>query len=130
MGVIPGRAAVTGVCGNEVNRKAGDKATLADSVCNAAAGYLPGLPPSTAIMKKKASLNTPAIFDRVQVILDSAQSHAARSVNTTQVVANWLVGREIVEEQQQGAKRAGYGTDVIAKLAADLKSDGATGYGV
>ena len=78
-------------------------------------------------MKKSAS--KPTVFDRVQTILDSAQSHAARSVNTTQVVANWQIGREIVEEQQQGAKRAGYGKDMIAKLAADLKSGGATGYG-
>ena len=77
---------------------------------------------------KKSPLK-PTVFDRVQTILDSAQSHAARTVNTTQVVANWLIGREIVEEQQQGAKRAGYGKDMIGKLAADLKSDGATGYG-
>ena len=78
-------------------------------------------------MKKLAPKLT--VFDRVQTILDSAQSYAARSVTTTQVVANWLIGREIVEEQQQGAKRAGYGKDMIAKLAADLKSGGATGYG-
>ena len=73
--------------------------------------------------------SSPPIFDRVQIILDSAQSHAARSVNTTQVVANWLIGREIVEEQQKGAKRAGYGEDTIAKLAADLKRNGVVGYG-
>jgi hypothetical protein len=59
---------------------------------------------------KKPKPAAPIIFDRVQVILDSAQTHAARSVNTTQVVANWLIGREIVEEQQSGAKRAGMGS--------------------
>ena len=42
-------------------------------------------------MKKLAP--KPTVFDRVQTILDSAQSHAARTVNTTQVVANWLIGR-------------------------------------
>jgi predicted nuclease of restriction endonuclease-like (RecB) superfamily len=78
---------------------------------------------------KKPKPADPKIFDRVQVILDSAQSHAARSVNTTQVVANWLIGREIVEEQQQGAKRAGYGEQVMSKLAADLKRQGRKGYG-
>jgi predicted nuclease of restriction endonuclease-like (RecB) superfamily len=78
---------------------------------------------------KKPKPAAPAIFDRVQVILDSAQTHAARSVNTTQVVANWLIGREIVEEQQQGAKRAGYGEKVISNLAADLQKQGRKGYG-
>ena len=29
---------------------------------------------------------------------------AARSVNTTHVVANWLIGREIVEEEQKGTR--------------------------
>ena len=76
-------------------------------------------------MHKSAS---PPILDRVQVILDSAQSHAARSVNTTQVVANWLVGREIVEEQQQGAKRAGYGERIVPELALRLKEKGVKGY--
>ena len=79
-------------------------------------------------MKKKPA--TPAsVFDRVQVILASAQGFAARSVNTAQVVANWLIGREIVEEEQGGAKRAGYGEKMISSLAADLKANDWKGYG-
>lgn len=77
-------------------------------------------------MKKAAP--QPTVFDRVQTILDSAQSHAARTVNTTQVVANWLIGREIVEEQQQGAKRAGYGERIVPQLAAQLQKNGTKGY--
>jgi len=48
-----------------------------------------------------------AIFERIRDILESARTNVARTVNTTQVMANWLIGREIVEEQQQGKKRAG-----------------------
>ena len=77
-------------------------------------------------MKK---LQPPTVFDRVQSILDSAQSHVARTVNTTQVVANWLVGREIVEEQQMGARRAAYGERVVTELAAKLTLKGIRGYG-
>ena len=77
---------------------------------------------------KKLPPSSPTVFDRVQVILDSAQTHAARSVNTTQVVANWLIGREIVEEQQQGAKRAGYGEKILPELASRLKAKGVKGY--
>ena len=78
---------------------------------------------------KKLKPSAPTVFDRVQVILDSAQTQAARSVNSTQVVANWLVGREIVEEQQHGARRAGYGERVIANLAIQLQECGRRGYG-
>lgn len=78
---------------------------------------------------KKPIPASPPIFDRVQIILDSAQSHAARSVNTTQVVANWLIGREIVEEQQQGRQKTEYGEKVISNLAAKLREESRAGYG-
>ena len=77
---------------------------------------------------KKPRTPAPTVFDRVQVILDSAQTHAARSVNTTQVVANWLIGREIVEEEQGGIKRAGYGERILPELASRLKEKGVKGY--
>jgi len=46
----------------------------------------------------------------VREILDTARAGVARTVNTTQVAANWLIGREIVEEEQRGQRRAGYGS--------------------
>ena len=75
-------------------------------------------------MKKSPTAVVSTVYDRVQHILESAQNHAARSVNTAQVVANWLIGREIVEEQQRGATRAGYGEKLIARLAGELRADG------
>ena len=76
----------------------------------------------------KKAVSQPTVFDRVQTILDSAQFHAARTVNSTHVVANWLIGREIVEEQQQGSKRAGYGERIVPELALQLKEKGEHGY--
>lgn len=78
---------------------------------------------------KKATRTASTVYDRVQCILASAQTQAARSVNTAQVAANWLIGREIVEEQQHGAKRAGYGERIVSRLANQLKKDDVTGYG-
>lgn len=68
------------------------------------------------------------IYDRIREILDSARTNIARSVNTTQVVANWLVGREIVEEEQQGAERADYGQRLISTLSKRLSKDYGAGY--
>ncbi|HEX7406109.1 MAG TPA: PDDEXK nuclease domain-containing protein [Candidatus Binatia bacterium] len=63
-------------------------------------------------------------------ILESARRSVARTVNTTQVVANWLVGREIVEEEQAGKRRAAYGAELLSDLAAKLTREFGTGYSV
>ena len=69
-----------------------------------------------------------AIYDRIRGILESARSNIARSVNSTQVVANWLIGREIVEEEQGGQRRADYGTRLVADLAERLTKDFGRGF--
>ncbi|MFH0939962.1 MAG: PDDEXK nuclease domain-containing protein [Planctomycetota bacterium] len=78
-------------------------------------------------MTSKASA---ALYGRIREILESARAGVARSVNTTQVVANWLVGREIVEEEQKGARRAGYGERLIAELSDRLLKNYGKGYSV
>ena len=71
---------------------------------------------------------SPALYARVREILAAAQAGISRTVNTTQVVANWLVGREIVEEEQRGAKRAEYGKQIVEELAVRLQRDFGKGY--
>jgi predicted nuclease of restriction endonuclease-like (RecB) superfamily len=67
-------------------------------------------------------------YDRIRDILTSAQTGVARTVNTAQVVSNWLIGREIVEEEQQGQQRAAYGETLLKNLAKQLKQDFGAGY--
>lgn len=68
------------------------------------------------------------LYGRIRQILESARFNVARSVNTAQVVANWLIGREIVEEEQKGKRRADYGKQLIEDLAARLQKDFGKGY--
>ena len=75
-----------------------------------------------------SSRKSTSVYNRIRQILESARVSVARSVNTTQVVANWLVGREIVEEEQKGHRRAGYGENLIRELAVRLQADYGTGY--
>jgi len=70
------------------------------------------------------------LYERIRQILESARNGVARTVNTTQVVANWLIGREIVEEEQQGKRRADYGKQVLEELSAKLTHDFGIGYSV
>jgi hypothetical protein len=74
--------------------------------------------------KEKAPL-----YERIRQILESARTNVARTVNTTQVVASWLIGREIVEEEQKGEKRAVYGEQLITDLSEKLQKDFGVGYG-
>jgi predicted nuclease of restriction endonuclease-like (RecB) superfamily len=71
-----------------------------------------------------------ALFGRVREILESARINVARTVNTTQVMANWLIGREIVEAEQHGKRRAGYGEALLADLSAHLGREYGRGYSV
>jgi predicted nuclease of restriction endonuclease-like (RecB) superfamily len=70
------------------------------------------------------------LYKRVRRILELARSNVARSVNTAQVVANWLIGREIVEEEQAGKTRAGYGEALLQDLSSRLTQDFGRGWSV
>lgn len=70
------------------------------------------------------------IYERIRQILDSARANVARSVNTTQVAANWLIGREIVEEEQRGRRRADYGRRLVETLSARITEDFGSGYSI
>jgi len=70
------------------------------------------------------------LYERIRQILESARSSVARAVNTTQVVANWLIGREIVEEEQKGKRRAEYAEELLLDLSARLTAEYGRGYSV
>ena len=72
----------------------------------------------------------PTLYNRIREILDSARAGVARSVNTVQVCANWLIGREIVEEEQKGKKRARYGEALLKDLSRRLSTDVGKGWSV
>lgn len=77
---------------------------------------------------KKPSKKPSPVYERIREILESAKASVARSVNTTQVVANWLIGREIAEEEQRGKKRADYGEKLLRDLAERLTAEFGGGF--
>jgi predicted nuclease of restriction endonuclease-like (RecB) superfamily len=85
---------------------------------------------ATKLASAKAAPPSNALLRRVRGILEAARASVARTVNTTQVAANWLIGREIVEEEQRGQRRAGYGAKLLAELSARLNAEFGRGYSV
>ena len=53
-------------------------------------------------------------------LLDAARQAAARSVNALMTASYWEIGRRIVEAEQKGRRRAGYGEQLMARLSAGL----------
>ena len=53
-------------------------------------------------------------------LLDAARRASARVVNSLMTATYWEIGRRIVEHEQAGQKRAGYGEEVVRNLSADL----------
>jgi predicted nuclease of restriction endonuclease-like (RecB) superfamily len=53
-------------------------------------------------------------------LLEAARRTAARSVNALMTATYWEIGHRIVEHEQRGRKRAGYGEELIEQLSVDL----------
>ena len=64
-------------------------------------------------------LRLPLLSD-IATLIDGARRRAARAVNTTMTELYWHIGRAIVEREQGGSRRAGYGDAMRKRLAADL----------
>jgi hypothetical protein len=56
----------------------------------------------------------------VSELLEAARRASARTVNAFMTATYWEVGRGIVEFEQGGEKRAGYGEELLVRLADDL----------
>lgn len=63
----------------------------------------------------------------VRQIWEGARTRAARTVNSTLAQANWLFGRQLVEAQQAGKDRAGYGEELLLALSRALRAEYGTG---
>ena len=61
-------------------------------------------------------------------LLEEARRFSARSVNAVMTATYWEIGRRIVEFEQGGKGRAGYGEAVLQRLSADLTSKYGRGF--
>lgn len=53
-------------------------------------------------------------------MVEEARRQVVRSVNSSMVSLYWLIGHRVVESEQSGNLRAGYGEALIGKLSNDL----------
>ena len=64
----------------------------------------------------------------VRNLIQSARRGVASVVDTFQVMTNFEIGRRIVEHEQKGEKRAGYGKELLKGLSTRLTEEFGRGY--
>ena len=73
---------------------------------------------------RKSEISAPATYPRliggIGSLLETSRFTAARAVNSLMTATYWEIGRRIVEFEQGGKKRAGYGEELLKRLAVDL----------
>ena len=60
------------------------------------------------------------LLSGLSALLDQSRRSAARAVNAVLTATHWEVGRRLVEFEQGGEARAGYGGELLKRLGADL----------
>jgi predicted nuclease of restriction endonuclease-like (RecB) superfamily len=69
-------------------------------------------------------------YVEVRTLLQRARGNAYRAVNTIMVETYWQIGRRIVEQEQHGQNRAGYGDYLITSLSRYLSDTFGKGFSV
>jgi predicted nuclease of restriction endonuclease-like (RecB) superfamily len=75
---------------------------------------------SKTVFAKTAPAGYVDVRGGIVELLSSARQAAARNVNALMAASYWEIGRRIVEAEQKGKRRAGYGELLIERLSIDL----------
>ena len=70
------------------------------------------------------------LFKSISSYVVEARQNISRSIDTEMVKAYWLMGRDIVEVNQEGNLRAKYGSALLNKLSEKLKNQHGKGFSV
>ena len=71
-------------------------------------------------LRPAASAGYSVLLADVAHVIEEGRRAAARSVNAFMTATYWLIGRRIIEQEQGGQARAGYGEALLERLSADL----------
>lgn len=70
------------------------------------------------------------LLSNIRSLIDAARKSVARQVDSTMTFTYFLVGRYIVEDEQQGEERAGYAQETLKFLSEELAKEFGRGFSV
>jgi len=83
-------------------------------------------------MKKvrKNAILPSSLFEDIREIIRQGRNKAKQSIDLAMVQSYWLIGRRIVEDEQQGEARADYGKSILINLSKELTKEFRRGFSV
>jgi predicted nuclease of restriction endonuclease-like (RecB) superfamily len=78
--------------------------------------------------KGNSNNNLNHLYNKLSSHIDNARRTIQRSIDTEMVKAYWLIGRDIVEEEQRGRTRADYASYIIEELSTRLNKQYGKGF--
>lgn len=75
------------------------------------------------------SKNYHALISDISSLLEQGRTKVAQTTNTILVQTYWLIGRHIVEFEQNGKEKSEYGSDLLNRLSKDLTQLYGKGFG-
>lgn len=83
-------------------------------------------------MDKEASntAGTDLLAEQISALIENARRHIISQVNATMTTAYYEIGRQIVEHEQNGKRRAGYGKGILKELSQKLTARFGRGFSV
>ena len=76
------------------------------------------------------TLPSKSLFQDIKALLQNARSQVVRAVNTTMVHTYFEIGRLIVDHEQGGQEKAGYGKETLKALSGSLLDEYGKGFSV
>lgn len=83
-----------------------------------------------AIAKAEQNTLSTDLFARVSAIIDEGRKYVSTAVDLAEVYTKYQIGMYIVEEEQSGNKRAGYGKQILINLSERLTEKYGDGWSV
>ncbi|HPM46949.1 MAG TPA: DUF1016 N-terminal domain-containing protein [bacterium] len=68
------------------------------------------------------------LVSEIKAIISTARAQSVRSINSMQVLSNFMIGRRIIQFEQGGKERAEYGKETLRNLSDELTKEFGRGY--
>ena len=68
------------------------------------------------------------IYEEIKILLNSARNNITSNINSTMAKTYFLIGKRIIEEEQNGKERAIYGDELIKNLSLRLTKEFGKGF--
>jgi hypothetical protein len=68
------------------------------------------------------------LYENIKAVIAETQRYVVLNINQAMILADFQIGKMIVEDEQRGKRRADYAKETILRVSAELNKELAKGY--